>query len=46
MPCYDKKVESARKEFESNNVKDVDMVLTCTEIMELVKEFEAPKLIE
>ncbi|KRW99492.1 Iron hydrogenase [Pseudocohnilembus persalinus] len=44
MPCYDKKVESARKEFETNNVKDVDMVLTCTEIMELVKEFEAPKL--
>lgn len=44
MPCYDKKVESARKEFETNSVKDVDMVLTCTEIMELVKEFEAPKI--
>lgn len=44
MPCYDKKVEASRKEFEKNGKKEVDMVLTCTEFMELIKELEKPKL--
>ncbi len=31
MPCYDKKIESFRAEFERAGVKEVDMVLTTTE---------------
>ncbi|KAL4502228.1 hypothetical protein ABPG72_000463 [Tetrahymena utriculariae] len=46
MPCYDKKVESARKEFERNGIKDVDVVLTTQEIMDLLKKVEGQKLID
>ena len=36
MPCYDKKLEASRDQFQVNGVRDVDLVLTTTELEELV----------
>jgi len=55
MPCYDKKVESARKEFECKKYflykffiesgnREIDTVLTTSEIMDLVKKVEMEKV--
>lgn len=39
MPCYDKKLEASRSDFidESTGIKDVDCVLTTTEIVDLME---------
>eukprot|EP00438_Fugacium_kawagutii_P006964 Skav214557 [mRNA] locus=scaffold627:6632:10416:- [translate_table: standard] len=39
QPCYDRKIEAARPTFEvSPGVKEVDTVLTATELLELLRE--------
>lgn len=40
MPCYDKKLEASRDDFYNDifNTKDVDCVLTTTEIIDIIKE--------
>ncbi|KTW26678.1 hypothetical protein T552_02686 [Pneumocystis carinii B80] len=38
MPCFDKKLEASRDEFSENGVRDVDCVITTTEVIELLKE--------
>lgn len=40
MPCYDKKVEAVRKEFEREGLKEVDVVLTTVELMDILKKFQ------
>lgn len=42
MPCFDKKLEASRKEFEQNEFKDVDCVITPVEL-ELMLEREQVK---
>eukprot|EP00835_Amoeboradix_gromovi_P003987 NODE_287_length_11752_cov_0.494036.p2 type:complete len:443 gc:universal NODE_287_length_11752_cov_0.494036:1731-3059(+) len=37
MPCYDKKLESARPFHRTNDIKDVDLVLTTAEFLKLIK---------
>lgn len=39
MPCTAKKAEAARKEFEANGVRDVDIVITTQELARMIKEF-------
>ncbi|WFC99692.1 Cytosolic Fe-S cluster assembly factor nar1 [Malassezia yamatoensis] len=36
MPCYDKKLEASREQFESDGVKEVDCVLTTGELHDLL----------
>jgi iron only hydrogenase large subunit-like protein len=38
MPCYDKKLEASRDQFQENGIRDVDLVLTTTELEELVEK--------
>ena len=38
MPCYDKKLEATRDDFESDGVKDVDVVLTTGEVALLLEK--------
>jgi iron only hydrogenase large subunit-like protein len=38
MPCYDKKLEASRDHFQVNGIRDVDLVLTTTELEELVEK--------
>ena len=38
MPCTAKKAEAAKKEFEQNGIRDVDLVLTTQELALLIKE--------
>lgn len=38
MPCYDKKLEASRDQFQVNGIRDVDLVLTSTELEELVEK--------
>ncbi|QSL65980.1 hypothetical protein MERGE_003117 [Pneumocystis wakefieldiae] len=38
MPCFDKKIEANRDEFSENGVRDVDCVITTTEVIEMLKE--------
>ena len=53
MPCTAKKMEAARPEFEHDGVREVDMVLTTQELIDMIKEsgiqlrkmeYEAPDL--
>ena len=37
MPCYDKKLEASRDQFQGNGVKDVDLVLTTVELEDLIQ---------
>ena len=38
MPCIDKKTEALREEFENpEGIRDVDLVLTTTDLLELLK---------
>jgi len=46
QPCYDKKLEASRPEFEKEMIKEVDIVLTATEIIDLVKKTEEEKTID
>ena len=38
MPCYDKKLEAARVDFERNGVRDVDCVITTAEVEAILQE--------
>ena len=40
MPCFDKKLESSRKDFmdEESEIKDVDCVLSTLEVEELIEK--------
>mgnify|MGYP001197120930 CR=1 FL=1 len=38
MPCTAKKAEAAKKEFQQNGIRDVDLVLTTQELAFLIKE--------
>jgi iron only hydrogenase large subunit-like protein len=40
MPCHDKKLEASRKDFEWNGKKAVDLVITTTELVELLEEWQ------
>lgn len=40
MPCHDKKLEASRKDFEHAAKKAVDLVITTTELVELVEEWK------
>lgn len=48
MPCYDKKLEASREDFEYQDTREVDMVLTTSELQSLVqdkfKDIEKTKL--
>jgi len=36
QPCYDKKLEASRREFENENIKEVDTVLSALEVVDVV----------
>lgn len=36
MPCFDKKLEASRIQFETNGVRDVDTVITSAEILSMI----------
>ena len=38
MPCYDKKLEASRPHHATNNIKDVDLVLTTAELIKLMEK--------
>lgn len=38
MPCFDKKLEASREEFSENGIKDVDCVITTSEVLEMLRE--------
>eukprot|EP01103_Thecamoeba_quadrilineata_P018733 TRINITY_DN7316_c0_g1_i1.p1 TRINITY_DN7316_c0_g1~~TRINITY_DN7316_c0_g1_i1.p1 ORF type:complete len:487 (+),score=95.69 TRINITY_DN7316_c0_g1_i1:48-1508(+) len=38
MPCYDKKLEASREDFALDGVRDVDTVLTTSEILQMLKD--------
>jgi len=38
MPCFDKKLEASRPDFEENEVKDVDLVITTVEIERMLSD--------
>ncbi|KAG4306421.1 hypothetical protein PORY_000409, partial [Pneumocystis oryctolagi] len=38
MPCFDKKLEASRDEFSENGIRDVDCVITTTEVLQMLKE--------
>ncbi|KAG4303256.1 hypothetical protein PCANB_000471 [Pneumocystis canis] len=38
MPCFDKKLEASRDEFSENGIRDVDCVITTSELLEMLKE--------
>lgn len=38
MPCFDKKLEASRKEFQLDEVRDVDTVITSAEVVNMIKE--------
>ena len=38
MPCHDKKLEASRKDLTWNEIPDVDLVLTTTELLQLLGE--------
>ncbi|GAO51933.1 hypothetical protein G7K_6021-t1 [Saitoella complicata NRRL Y-17804] len=40
MPCFDKKLEASRGDFEVEGVRDVDCVITTMEVVEMLKEHE------
>ena len=40
MPCFDKKLEASRKEFQIDEKKDVDLVLTSAEILSIIEDYE------
>lgn len=40
MPCFDKKLEASRKEFEVDTVRDVDTVVTSAEVVNMMREAE------
>ena len=44
MPCYDKKLEASRSDFKTNDVSDVDCVLTTTELLDLIKDCDLSTL--
>ncbi|KAG5513793.1 hypothetical protein PMAC_000831 [Pneumocystis sp. 'macacae'] len=39
MPCFDKKLEASREEFSENGARDVDCVITTSEILEMLKDY-------
>lgn len=43
-PCFDKKLEAARKENTENEVKEVDVVISTQEFKDLLKELESGEL--
>jgi len=44
VPCLAKKYEAARPEFAHNNIRDVDAVLTTTELLEMIKQARIEKV--
>lgn len=42
MPCYDKKLEASRSDFEIDGVRDVDCVITTGELEKLILESNIP----
>ena len=38
MPCFDKKLEASRKEFQIDEVRDVDTVITSAEVVNMIKD--------
>ncbi|OLL23241.1 Cytosolic Fe-S cluster assembly factor NARFL, partial [Neolecta irregularis DAH-3] len=38
MPCFDKKLEASRGDFEVDGTRDVDCVITTTELVAMIKE--------
>eukprot|EP00696_Hemimastix_kukwesjijk_P001287 gnl/Hemi2/11630_TR3999_c0_g1_i1.p1 gnl/Hemi2/11630_TR3999_c0_g1~~gnl/Hemi2/11630_TR3999_c0_g1_i1.p1 ORF type:complete len:432 (+),score=96.61 gnl/Hemi2/11630_TR3999_c0_g1_i1:189-1484(+) len=38
MPCFDKKLEASRDDFATDGVRDVDLVLSSLEILEILRE--------
>ncbi|ORY83236.1 iron hydrogenase, partial [Protomyces lactucae-debilis] len=38
MPCFDKKLEASRQEFQEEEVRDVDTVVTSAEVVEMIRE--------
>jgi iron only hydrogenase large subunit-like protein len=38
MPCFDKKLEASREDFTENGVRDVDCVITTTELVTMIQE--------
>eukprot|EP01090_Pellita_catalonica_P019792 TRINITY_DN6835_c0_g1_i1.p1 TRINITY_DN6835_c0_g1~~TRINITY_DN6835_c0_g1_i1.p1 ORF type:complete len:484 (+),score=57.56 TRINITY_DN6835_c0_g1_i1:49-1500(+) len=38
MPCYDKKLEASRSDFQKEDIRDVDCVLTAGEILEIIQK--------
>eukprot|EP01126_Amoeba_proteus_P049729 TRINITY_DN5831_c0_g1_i1.p1 TRINITY_DN5831_c0_g1~~TRINITY_DN5831_c0_g1_i1.p1 ORF type:complete len:492 (-),score=84.40 TRINITY_DN5831_c0_g1_i1:257-1732(-) len=40
MPCFDKKLEASRSDFATNGIRDVDLVLSSRELLEMITTFE------
>ncbi|CAO3698951.1 unnamed protein product [Rhizopus stolonifer] len=40
MPCYDKKLEASRPDFQTNEIRDVDCVLTTTEVDQMLQSHD------
>lgn len=38
MPCFDKKLEASRQEFQVDEARDVDTVITSAEVVNMIKE--------
>lgn len=38
MPCFDKKLEASREDFSENGVRDVDCVITTSELLKMAEE--------